>query len=140
MIKDFELIPSVVAAAGSKMDDGELLFTFPGVLEAIRAGTTQQIAVLGFELMQVYPDGLFTRKLSGYDKQMEKAPTRIEDWPDYVRLNNNLAEEFVRLNPTGDDEVYVLTTSSWREMGKIEELRQQWNEESKRRGRTGNQS
>ena len=39
MIKDFELIPSVVAAAGSKMDDGELLFTFPGVLEAIRAGT-----------------------------------------------------------------------------------------------------
>ena len=32
-----------------------------------------------------------------------------------MNANNRLAEEFVRLNPTGDDHVYVLTTESWRE-------------------------
>jgi hypothetical protein len=46
---------------------------------------------------------------------MGSAPKKREGRADYVKANNALAEEFVRLNPTGDDHVYVLTTVSWRE-------------------------
>ena len=105
------------------MDDGELSFTFPEVLEIIRLCTTNQIAVLGVELFQVRPEGYCWKELSGYDQQMNRGPNNIEGWPDYVRTNNSLAEEFVRLNPIGDEHVYVLTTSSWREFCETQEMK-----------------
>ena len=123
MTSDFEMLPAIATAASGKMDDGELLFTFPEVLEVIKVCTAKQIAVLGLELFEVRPEGYGTKKLSGYDQQMNRGPEKLEGWPDYVRKNNALAEEFVRTNPTGDDHVYVLTTSSWREFCVIQEMK-----------------
>jgi hypothetical protein len=58
-----------------------------------------------------------------YDLSIGKDPATIQEWPEYVKENNVHAEEFVRQNPAGDDHVYVLTTSSWRELGKIKEMK-----------------
>lgn len=123
MTTDFEMLAPIATAASGKMDDGELLFTFPEVLEVIKVCTAKQIAVLGLELFEVRSEGYDTKKLSGYDQQMNRGPEKLEGWPDYVRKNNALAEEFVRTNPTGDDHVYVLTTSSWREFCVIQEMK-----------------
>jgi hypothetical protein len=115
MKADFEAIPAVATLAERVIGD-ELTFTFPEVLEVIRLCSEHQIAVLGPDLFNVGRDGrLETEKLSAYHLQLKKNPKQSEEWPDYVRINNTLAEEFVRQNPAGDDHVYVLTTASWRE-------------------------
>jgi len=102
----------------------ELTFTFPEVLDVIRICSANQIAVLGPDLFRLRSDGLYeTEKLSGYHLHMKADPCRIEEWPDYVRTSNSLAEEFVRANPAGDDHVYVLTTASWREFCRIQEMK-----------------
>jgi hypothetical protein len=123
MTSDFEMLPGIATVANGRMDDGELLFTFPEVLEVLKVCTAKQIAVLGLELFEVRSEGYYTKKLSGYDQQMNRGPEAPEGWPDYVRTSNNLAENFVRANPTGDDHVYVLTTSSWREFCAIQEMK-----------------
>jgi hypothetical protein len=98
-------------------------FAFPEVLDAIRLCYTKQIAVLGVELFKVREDGLYqTEKLTDHDLRMKQDPTQ-QEWPEYVSANNALAEEFVRQNRAGDDHVYVLTTSSWRELDQIKELK-----------------
>jgi hypothetical protein len=122
MKSDFELIPTIVAAAIGTIGD-EMTFSFPEVLEVIKLCTANQIAVLGLELLDVRPEGHRTKKLSGYDLQMNKGPETIGGWPDYVRMNNALAEDFVGQNPPGDGLVYVLTTSSWREFCEIQEMK-----------------
>ena len=122
MKSDFELIQPIAAAAIGTVGD-EMTFSFPEVLEVIKLCTANRIAVLGLELFEVHPEGYHTKKLSGYDQQMNKGPEKIDGWPDYVRMNNALAEDFVRQNPTGDDHVYVLTTSSWREFCEIQEMK-----------------
>jgi hypothetical protein len=74
--------------------------------------------------MKLCNDGLYqTEGLSVYDLSIGKDPSTRQEWPEYVRANNVGAEEFVRQNPAGDDHVYVLTASSWRELGKIKELK-----------------
>jgi hypothetical protein len=118
----FEKIPAIAAAAIGALGD-ELTFSFPEVLQAITLCTKHGIAVLGLELFQVLPEGYATKKLSGYDQQMDKGPENVEGWPEYVDRSNALAEEFVRLNPTGDDHVYILTTSSWREFCEIQDIK-----------------
>jgi hypothetical protein len=124
MKSDFELIQPIGDAAAGKTGD-ELTFTFPEVLEVIRLCTVNEIAVLGVEIFQVRSDGYYTKNLSVYDQQMKKGPDQRQEWGDYVRENNALAEEFIRLNPTGDDHVYVLTTSSWREFCEIQKIKRQ---------------
>lgn len=125
MTSDFETIPRIAVVASGKMADGELFFTFPEVLDVIKLCTANQIAVLGLELFEVRPEGYHTKKLSGYDQQMDKGHENVEGWPEYVDRSNALAKEFVLLNPTGDDHVYVLTTSSWREFCRIQDIRRQ---------------
>jgi hypothetical protein len=101
MTGDFEMIPAVAAAARGKMGNGELLFAFPEVLEIIGLCTANQIAVLGLELLAVRAEGYDTEMLSGYDREMDRGTDTLEGWPEYVSVNNILAEEFVRQNPTG---------------------------------------
>jgi hypothetical protein len=125
MTSDFETIPCIASVANGKMDDGELFFTFPEVQNVIKLCTANQIAVLGLELFEVRPEGYRTKKLSGYDQEMDKGPENVDGWPEYVDRSNGLAKEFVRLNPTGDDHVYVLTASSWREFCKIQDMKRQ---------------
>jgi hypothetical protein len=123
MTGDFELIPGIVAASVGRTGD-ELTFTFPEVLGVIKLCSINQIAVLGPDLFKLCSDGLYqTEKLSGYHLEIKKHPQRIEEWPEYVKTNNTLAEEFIRQNPAGDDHVYILTTASWREFCKIQEMR-----------------
>jgi hypothetical protein len=122
MTGDFEKIPAIAAAAIGALGD-ELTFSCPEVLQAITLCTKHGIAVLGLELFQVLPRGYATQKLSAYDQQMDKGPQNVEGWPEYVNRSNALAEEFVRLNPGGDDHVYILTTSSWREFCEIQDIK-----------------
>jgi hypothetical protein len=118
----FEKIPAVAAAAIGALGD-ELTFSSPEVLQVINLCTKREIAVLGLEIFQVLPQGYATKKLSGYDQQMNMGPENVAGWPEYVAKSNGLAEEFVRLNPAGDDHVYILTTSSWREFCEIQDIK-----------------
>jgi hypothetical protein len=118
----FEKIPAVATAAIGALGD-ELTFSFPEVLQVINLCTEHEIAVLGLEIFQVLPQGYATKRLSGYDQQMNKGPENVAGWPEYVARSNRLAEEFVRSNPTGDDHVYILTTSSWGEFCEIQDIK-----------------
>ena len=62
---------------------------------------------------------------SDYDLQeKQRWPTvQSDDWSEYVRYNNALAEECVRRNPRGDEHVYLLTASSWREFCEAQAIR-----------------
>jgi len=129
MIGDFESVHAIAALAVGRIGD-ELTFTYPRVLEVVKLSTTNEIAVLGFELLEPTKAGYATKKLSAYDLP---APTAVDirnQWPNYVRANNVLAEEFVRANPAGGDDVYVLTTASLSEFQSIQEIRK--NGESER--------
>jgi hypothetical protein len=122
---DLEAIPAVKSKAAGAIGN-ELTFTYPEVLDVIAVCSTNRVAVLGIELMKLCNDGLYqTEGLSVYDLSIGKDPSTRHEWPEYVKANNAHAEEFVRQNPAGDDHVYVLTTSSWRELGKIKELKKE---------------
>ena len=124
MTSDFEQIQRVAAIAVGRLGD-ELTFTYPEVQEVIDLCSANGIAVLGVELFLVKSDGHYASGSSDYDlEEKQKWPTvEPNDWPEYVRDNNALARECVRLNPLGDDHVYVLTTSSWREFCEIQGLK-----------------
>jgi hypothetical protein len=115
MTSDLEQVESIARVASGRTRGNELAFTFPEVSDVIRRCSENEIAVLGVEVFEVRPTGYVTKKLSVYDQQMGRGPEQREGWADYVKANNALAEEFVGLNPSGDDHVYVLTTASWRE-------------------------
>jgi len=124
MKRNFELIPGILAASVGRTGDDELTFAFPEVLHVIKLCSTNLIAVLGLDLFKILSDGLYqTVKLSGYHLEIKQNPQRVEEWPEYVQLNNTLAEEFVRQNPAGDDHLYILTTSSWREFCEIQDIK-----------------
>jgi len=123
MTSDFETISSIASLASGKTVGGEPAFTFPEVSEVIRLCTMNEIAILGVEIFEVRADGYYTKNLSVYDQQMKSSPEQKQQWTGYVGENNTLAEEFIRLNPSGDDHIYVLTTSSWREFCKVQEMR-----------------
>jgi hypothetical protein len=115
MRNDLEQIESIARAASGKTIGNELAFTFPEVSGAIRRCTENEIAVLGVEVFEVRPTGYLTKKLSDYDQHVGTGPKQQAGWAGYVKANNLLAKEFVKLHPTGDDHMYVLTTASWRE-------------------------
>ena len=121
MINDIERISAIVSIANNKSVSGELGFAYPDVFEAIRLCTVNSIAVLGVELFQVRGELFDTIKMSGY----ELADPRQDHWSDYMAANNALAEEFVKLNPAGDDHIYVLTGSSWREFCEVQEVKKE---------------
>lgn len=118
---DFERIQGIAETAIGKVGD-ELTFPFPEVLKVIELCSANRIAVLGVELFLVRPDGYYASGTSDYDLQEKQTwpVVQLADWPEYVRSNNSLAEECVRRNPRGDEQVYVLTTSSWREFCEIQ--------------------
>jgi hypothetical protein len=124
MTQDFEQIPAITNLANS-LATGELAFTFPEVIEAIHRCSANNIAVLGVEIFLVRNGGYYASGCSTYELQLERKWTevRAQDWNKYVQENNTLAEESVRSNPTGDDHVYVLTTSSLREFCAIQEMK-----------------
>ena len=121
MINDIERISAIVSIANNKSVSGELGVAYPDVFEAIRLCTVNSIAVLGVELFQVRGELFDTIKMSGY----ELADPRQDHWSDYMAANNALAEEFVKLNPAGDDHIYVLTGSSWREFCEVQEVKKE---------------
>lgn len=125
MNHDFQTIKEVLKTAAGKLDNDELLFTFPEVVDVIRLCTTHDIAVLGVELFQVRPDGYYASGCSTYDlEEMRKWPVvHPANWPEYTKENNEKAEVFVRRNPLGDDHLYVLTASSWREFCEIQKAK-----------------
>lgn len=125
MTHDFEQIQAI-ADAGVGRTGSELTFPFPEVLEVIKLCTSNEIAVLGVEIFLVKSDGYHGSGCSDYDLQlMRKWPVvRAPDWCEYLRENNALAEECVHRNPAGDDHVYILTTSSWREFCEIQKMKQ----------------
>jgi hypothetical protein len=123
MTSDIEAIECISSLANGKTIGGELGFTYPEVLEAIRLSTVSSIAVLGVEIFRVTGQGYETITMSGYDLTMSGYDLPDQDWSHYVMANNALAEEFIKANPTGDQHIYVLTTSSLREFRRITEER-----------------
>lgn len=115
MSHDFEAVPGVSTAAIRKIADGEIVFKRAGAAALIPACTAAQIAVLGVE---IFP-GL---NVSTYDLFLKNDPKEA-NWSQYVQVNNVLAEDFLRNNPASSDSECVLTTASWREFCRIQELR-----------------
>jgi hypothetical protein len=124
MTQDFEQIPSIAALVNNNVT-GEPAFTFPEVVEVITLCTANQIAVLGMEIFLIKDKQYYASGCSTYDLQVMRMWPAVQfcDWREYVTENNTLAEESVRSNPKGDEYVYVLTTSSWREFCTIQEAR-----------------
>jgi hypothetical protein len=122
--QDFERVPRI-AALSNNNTAGELAFTFPEIIRVIQMCTENAIAVLGFEIFLVKNDEYYASGCSTYDREMmRKWPVVQErDWSRYVQENNRLAEESVQSNPAGDDHVYLLSTSSWREFCEIQKIR-----------------
>jgi hypothetical protein len=120
-MSDFERMKEISDAAVGRVGN-ELTFPFSEVLRIIELCSANQIAVLGVELFLVKADGYYASGCSDYDLQeKQKWPeVQLADWPEFVRDNNVLAQECVRRNPLGDEHVYVLTTSSWREFCEIQ--------------------
>lgn len=126
MTQDIEKIRSITSLANTRTIGDELAFTYPEVINAIHQCTANQIAVLGVEIFQVKSGQYYASGSSTYDLQMSKWDNvSAKDWEQCVKENNLLAEESVCKNPTGDDHVYVLTTSSWREFRVIQETKRQ---------------
>ncbi|GEM_PF-6428129 len=103
------------AAVIRKLDNGEMVFTRHSAADLVAACTAAQIAVLAVE---IFP-GL---NVSTYDLFL-KDDTKEAGWPDYVRVNNVLAEDFLKNNPAPSNAECVLTTASWREFRQIREFR-----------------
>lgn len=116
MISDLEAIGPIAAIANGKTVGGEMGFAFPDVLDAVRLCTANGMAILGVEIFHVRGGTYETTKMSAYE---------IEDqeWEAYVLTNNLLAEGFIGANPSGDEHIYVLTTSSWREFCEIQKMK-----------------
>jgi hypothetical protein len=111
---DFEMIPAITGKSAGTFGNNELTFAFPEVLEVIQLCSANQVR----------DDQLYqTEQLSAYDLSIGADPATSEQWPEYVAKNNGHAEEFIRQRPAGDDHVYVLTTSSWRELEKVKLLK-----------------
>lgn len=120
-----EKIETIAARANTREPGGQLAFTFPEVIEVIAICTANQIAVLGIEVFRL-KDGLFYASgFSTYELELEKRWPRLaeSDWDKYTADNNAHAEEFVHLDPRGDDHVYVLTTASWNEHQELKALK-----------------
>jgi len=112
MISDLETIGPIAEIANGTTIGGELGFAFPDVLEAVKLCTANEIAVLGVEIFLVRGEAYETIKMSSYEIENQ-------EWRAYVDINNKLAEDFIRSNPADDDQIFVLTTSSWREFCEI---------------------
>jgi hypothetical protein len=128
MSGDIESVASIVACAAGRTPGGELSFTFPEVLRVIEICTSSGIAVLGVDLFEIRADGYSTEALSSYsyDREIQQQlhdTLQRHGWPKYVGLANELATGFIHEHPAGDDHVYLLTTSSWREFGELQKIK-----------------
>jgi hypothetical protein len=112
MTDDLKTLNAIANLANGKLVGGELEFTYPEVLEAIRLCTANRIAVLGIEAFEIKEDRYHTIALTGYEFQMH-------EWDQFVKENNASAEEFIRQNPAGDGHLFVLTTTSRGEFPRI---------------------
>ncbi|MBZ2187424.1 MAG: hypothetical protein K7J46_22205 [Bryobacter sp.] len=119
MISDLETIGPIAEIANGITIGGELGFAFPDVLAAVKLCTANDIAVLGVEIFLVRGEAYETIKMSSYEIENQ-------EWKAYVEANNALAEDFIGSNPSGDDQIYVLTTSSWREFCEIQNQKRAW--------------
>ncbi len=115
MSVDLEEVPGVSAAAIRKTPDGEIVFCRASALALIPACTAAKIAVLGVEILP----GL---NISTYDLFL-KNDLYEANWSEYVRVNNALAEDFLRTNPASDNSECILTAASWREFQQIQDSR-----------------
>jgi hypothetical protein len=120
-----ETVEAIAARANGRDPGGDLVFTFPEVIEVIELCAANQIAVLGVEVFLLKNSLFYASGCSTYDIELSKRwpNVRKSDWEKYVADNNRHAEEFVRLDPRGDDQVYVLTSASWEEHEEIRALR-----------------
>jgi hypothetical protein len=91
--------------------DGEAAFVYPNVLDAVAWCTEHAIAVLGVELFVGPLDGFFTDALSSYGFVAAGIT-----WSQFVEDNNRSAVQFVNDHRTGENQFYVLTTSSQEEL------------------------
>jgi hypothetical protein len=102
---------SISQFAFGQTEGGEFAFIYPNVLDAIVWCTEHAIAVLGVELFVGPLDGFFTEALSSYE-----FVAAGKSWPQFVEDNNGSAVQFVNAHRAGDNQFYLLTTSSQQEL------------------------
>jgi hypothetical protein len=102
---------SISQFAFGQTKGGEAAFVYPNVLDAIAWCTEHAIAVLGVELFVGPLDGFFTDALSSYE-----FVAAGKTWSQFVEENNLSAVQFVNDHRTGDNQFYLLTTSSQQEL------------------------
>ena|SRR5690348_9930477 len=128
MSNDLEKVQGIMAVSAAKTPSGELTFTFPEVLDAIRLCTANAIAVLGIEVFKIQDGEYLTTKISpySYDKDTQDAlkTSLDEGWAAFVRANNFLASQFVAHYRAGDDHVYVLSAASYNEHEKVQTMKE----------------
>ena len=89
------------------------MFPYPDVLDVIDLATNHSLAVLGVEVFQLEPHGLFVQKISDYEVGFSG------DWEAFVRNNNAHAKEFVQQEIRGEEHGYILTSASKQEFDKL---------------------
>jgi hypothetical protein len=77
MTNDIESVPSIVACAAGRTRGGELNFTFPEVLDAIKMCTSNNIAVLGIDVFEVRAEGYLTKR----QPRIHMIERHNRDWP-----------------------------------------------------------
>jgi hypothetical protein len=112
---DLEGVPGVLAAAIRKTPDGEIVFRRASATALIPVFTAAGVAVLGVEILPEL-------NLSTYDLFL-KNEVQEAGRSQYIRVNNVLAEDFLRNNPASDESECILTTASWREFCEIQDFR-----------------
>jgi hypothetical protein len=107
-----KVLPSTVTNAAIRSGQ-ELVIPFEETRCAIRVASEHLIAILGVEVFRVLHSGLGVQSYSGYDFSF------AGDWPEYVRLNNEAAHDFIGKNRIDEGYRYILTATSEEEFNRL---------------------
>jgi hypothetical protein len=113
-VDSLETLTPVLDLSHGRTVGGEPMFSFKSMPEAIEVCTNSNIAILGIEFFKTLPKGYQPERLSAYEVKRKGLP-----WPEFVRLNNELALKFVLENPGAEDQFYLLTASNEGEFPKL---------------------
>jgi hypothetical protein len=106
---DLERILPVEIIRATTCSGNELVLPLDEAKRAVRIAGENRIATLGIEVFRILEDGLGTETYTGYGFKFD------DNWPDYVRFNNEAALRFIDENSFGSGYGYILTSTSEKE-------------------------
>jgi len=112
-----ELIPDEPKKA-AVASGNEFAFKHSDALIALQIAAQYNIAVLGLEIFEKWPDGLYANGVSTYDANYELS----SDWARYVEIMNFEAGKWLAANKEEGNYVYVLTSATADELAEANRL------------------